>query len=177
MMMTPRTLTLLALAATLAGCPAQAPRLTADDTAVAPVAVDKAAPTAVNEVDPTSDTVLGLKLGMTAADAVAAVGPAETSYPDFMAWHGGRLTANLDAGKVISIHLADDKVSIKGFHIGDPLSEVKRLVPDGTVARAGEVPVFLFPGGHAWLQYTPSDEEQVVSLDISKNGPDLGDQH
>lgn len=151
----------------LAGCAAPLKQIGADAAA---------SPDAVAAVDPQSGALGALKLGMTADQAIAAMGPPETQYDDFLAWRGGTYKATLQNGQIVALAVMDPHVSIAGFHVGDSLAAAEKAFPNGQYEDA-EVPRYVLPGNgpHAWLQVMPGQDHEIFELVMSTQTPESDD--
>lgn len=165
--------TLFMATALLAGC-AGAPKQDAVTTQAQP-----AAAAGTQLVDVKAGTVGPLKLGMTPAEAITAFGAPETHYEDFLAWNGGKVTAKVVGGHLDSIRVSDRTYAIGGFHVGESLKSAQAAFPGGEFNGREEVPTYKLPtqGVHAWMEVTPSVDQEVLAVELSQGERPEGDEH
>lgn len=165
---------LVMAAALLVGC-ANGPK---QDAAVTTQA-QPAAAAGAQLVDVQAGTVGPLKLGMTPAEAITAFGAPETHYEDFLAWNGGKVTATVVGGKLESIRVSDRAYAIGTFHVGESLKSAQAVFPGGEFNGREEVPIYELPGQtvHAWMEVTPSVDQEVLAVELSQGERPEGDEH
>lgn len=151
---------LLALALTVVGCAGAQPTERAQVSAVGGL------------VDAASGQAGPLRLGMSSAEAIAAMGDPEVRMAEFLAWRGGKVNAGLEADRVVVLEISDRAFAVGPVRVGDTIAQARLAFPAATWKPEGKAPMLtLSTSPFVGLEANPTLEAEIITIHLGRTIP------
>lgn len=124
-------------------------------------------------IDPATGQAGPLRLGMTSSEAIAAMGEPEVRLEEFLSWRGGKVTAGLEANRILAIEIKDPSFHLGDIRVGDTIERARPLFPGASYTPEGKLPLLTISSSpYVALQANNNGDAQIIKFHLGERAPE-----